>query len=124
MNINYEYPVMIFRKDNQFGTNYSVGLSKKKQDGDYENGYMPIRFKKGVELDNQAKIFMKKAFLTFYIGGNPKRTIPYIMCTEYEEAKFNRVEEKTEQKTSKEASNDPYEEFGKEISIDENDLPF
>ena len=40
--------VMIFAKEYQERTFYSMGLSKKKQDGTYENGYMNVGFRKGV----------------------------------------------------------------------------
>jgi hypothetical protein len=110
---------MIFRKDNEYGTSYSVGLSKKNKDGSYTNGYMPIQFKKDVELNNQDKIFIKNAFLTFYISKD-KKTVPYIMCLEYEEAKFDKP--KTDAEVLQEAVNTPDEEI--DFNITDEDLPF
>ena len=108
MNIQNEKAVKIFRKDNEFGTSYSASLTRKNQNGGFENGYMPIRFKKGIELADRTDIYLKDAFLTFYI--KDKRTIPYIMCMSYEIA-------------GKKEKN-PYEEFGTEIQINDSDLPF
>jgi len=123
MNIDYQYPVIIFRKDYDNGTRYSAGLSKKNKDGSYTRGYMPIQFKKDVELNNQDKIFIKNAFLTFYINKD-KKTVPYIMCLEYEEAKFDKIEEKpkTDAEIVQDAMNTPDEEI--DFNITDDDLPF
>ena len=114
MIVENNFPVMVFRKDNEYGTSYSIGLNKKNKDGSYTNGYIPIKFKKEVELENQTKIFIKNAFLTFYINKD-KKTVPYIMCLEYEEAKFDKVKEKLPDKE--------FEDFAIENDI-ENQLPF
>lgn len=57
---------MVFAKDYNGKTLYSVGLSKKKQDGTYENFYIGVSFKKGVELPNKTKITVKKGWLDPY----------------------------------------------------------
>lgn len=112
MNIETEKQVMVFRTDNEYGTFYNLGLSKKAKDGSYINGYMPCQFKKGVELENQTKIYIKKAWLTFYL--KDKVTNPYVFISEFE----------TLENTIKENHVDlnPYEEMGQEIQDD--DLPF
>lgn len=74
---------MVFAKEYNGRTFYSVGLSKKLQDGNYENGYMDVSFKKGVELPNKTKINVTKAWLTFYINKD-KRTVPQIFISEFE----------------------------------------
>ena len=66
MQIVENYPVTIFRNDTEKGVFYSVGLSKKDVNGNYVNGYKNVRFKKGVEVANKTKIYIKKAFLDFY----------------------------------------------------------
>ena len=48
MKIVEEKEVTIYRYDGQYGANYSVGLSKKNKEGQYENGYMSCKFKKDV----------------------------------------------------------------------------
>lgn len=46
--------------------NYSTSISNKKDDGTYENAYLQVNFKKGVEVGNGQTIDVKNAFLTFY----------------------------------------------------------
>ena len=58
MNIVTDRQYMIFRKDNEFGTFYKVGLSKKDMNGNYINGYKDVRFKKGVNLENKTIIYI------------------------------------------------------------------
>lgn len=53
---------MIFKNNNGF---YATTISKKKQDGSYDNAYINIAFKKGVDLQNMTKINIKSAWLTF-----------------------------------------------------------
>lgn len=121
MNISNQYAITIFRKDYEGRTFYQTGLSKKKQDGSYENGYIPVQFKKGVELDNQTKIYIKNAWLTFYKTKDNK-TVHYIFINE-----FNLVEEEIEEaKKTVEKTNDPFADFAKENEedLDQLDLPF
>ena len=119
MNIE-EKEVTIFRYDGQYGASYSIGLSKKKQDGTYENGYIPCKFKKDVELGNKTKIKIKNAWLTFNV--KDKKTYPYIFINSFEQ---ENVEVKQEVKEEK--KNDLFEEFSQEANLTELDnyqLPF
>ena len=119
MIIENNFPVMVFRKDYENGTRYSIGLNKKNKDGSYTRGYMPIQFKKDVELNNQDKIFIKNAFLTLYLSKEGK-TMPYIMCLEYEVSKFDRP--KTDGEILKKVAETPDEEI--DYDINEDMLPF
>lgn len=113
MNISNKYAVMIFKKTFNDKPTYSMGLSKKKQDGTYENGFIKCEFKKDVELEDKTKIYLTSAFLTFYKDKDNK-TIPYIKILE-----FNSVEEI---KQVKEEVKDPFKEFSYDLTDD--DLPF
>lgn len=73
---------MIFRKEFDGKVSYSIGLAEKKDDGTYEKGYMPVRFGKGIELKDRAKIKIKEAWLKFY--KIDKKTIPYIFINKFE----------------------------------------
>ncbi len=130
MNISNEYPVTIFKNVNDYGTFYKVGLSKKDVEGKYINGYKDIKFKKGVELEDKTKIYIKKAWLDFYI--KDKKTIDYIFCSEFE-----KIEETIEnarkpladmsdsevvQKVMNE--DDPFKSFADEVELSDLDLPF
>ena len=68
MSLTVTGTIMVFRKDFENGTAYSVNLGGKKQDGTFDNAYMPIRFKKGVELANMSKITITDAFFSSYNG--------------------------------------------------------
>lgn len=111
MNIECERDKTIFRFDNDGRTYYSIGLSKKNQDGTYTSGYMTCRFKKDVELNNQTKIKIKKAWLDFYLVD--KVTHPYIFISEFEIAN-------EETKVPQNIKTD----YQDTIVIDDKDLPF
>ena len=100
---------MVFRKDNEYGTFYTIGMSKKLEDGSYENGYMDVRFKKDVDLENMTKINIKEAWLTFYTKseGDDKVTKPYIFINRFELVEDSDIESNSD-----------------EIVINPDDLPF
>lgn len=126
MNITNDYPVTIFRNDTQYGTFYKVGISKKDINGNYINGYKDCRFKKDVQLEDKTKIYIKKAWLDFYV--KDKKTIDYIFISEFETlentiaaAKQETVTETIEQKSVIEQfKQDPFTS----IEIEDSDLPF
>lgn len=107
MNINSERPLMVFKREYNGRVYYSLGISKKEMNGTYTNGYMPCEFKKGVSVNDKTRIYLKNAFLTFYL--KDKQTVPYIKILEYET-----VEETIQN------SKDPFEEFGEQVDIDDN----
>lgn len=115
MNLVTEKPQMVFRKDFDGRALYSIGLSKKKQDGSYDKTYMPVQFKKSIVLDNQTLITIKNAWLTFY-KNKENKPVYYIFVSEFEEAKETQTQEKETQ--------DPFEEFANEIQDENLDLPF
>lgn len=82
MKLENKYPVMIFLKEYQGNTYYNLGLSKKDKDGKYINGYISCRFKKGVSVDDKKKIYIKDAWLDFYL--KEKVTVPYVFINEFE----------------------------------------
>ena len=72
---------IIFRRDFENRVSYSVGLTKKKEDGTFENGYIPVRFRKDTELKNQTKIKIEEAWIDFFKV--EKKTIPYIFINKF-----------------------------------------
>lgn len=75
---------MIFRNDKGF---YSTSLSKKKQDGTYDNAYINVYFKKGTDIPNKTKIDIKHGFLTFdkYQKNDEKQYVDWrIFILDYE----------------------------------------
>lgn len=73
---------MIFKKEFEDKVSYSMGLSRKKEDGTFENGYIPVRFRKGYELKDRTKIKIKDAWIDFFKV--EKKTIPYIFINNFE----------------------------------------
>lgn len=120
MNISNENAVMIFKREYEGNTFYSVGLSKKNQDGTYTNGYMPCQFKKGVSVENQTKMYIKKAWLSFYL--KDKETKPYIFISEYKT--LDEAMKQGKEAIVEEPKEDPYATFAQEVEIDDSMLPF
>lgn len=112
MNVISDKYEMIFRKDYQGRALYSLGISKKKQDGKYENGYISCQFPKNVDLPNKSMIKIKKAWLDFYNKENNGKitTVPYVFIYEFE------LEQKKEIV--------PYSAMGEQIVISDDDYPF
>lgn len=113
MNITNDRPVMVFKNKNK----YIVGVSKKKQNGEYENAYIKIEFNKDIELEDKTLIKIKNAWLSFYNWEyeNKKGTTFFIKCNEFEIIENNELENlhtKTENDTSM------------QIKITDEDLPF
>lgn len=115
MNIVYDKEIIIFRKDGQYGAMYSLGLSKKTQDDKTEYGYMPCKFRKGVDVADKTKIKIKNAWLSFNL--KDKKTVPYIFINSFEElGELPKVEEKPKE--------DPYKDFQEEHIEEIMELPF
>ena len=122
MNIESEKPKTIFKYKTKDGKEfYSLGLSKKKQDGSFENGFISCRFKKDVQLENKTKIQIKSAWLDFYV--KERITNPYIFINEFE------IVEQEEKAEPKEEVNEfstlhATTENQDTIQLDDSDLPF
>lgn len=127
MNIHTEKAYTIFRNAVENKVYFKIGLSKKLQDGTFENGYVPIQFKKDVDLPNKTRIYLRQAWWTFYNkkvsvnGAEHKETVPYIFCNEFitvsdriEETRpdFDAMEEKKKEK------------YNVADMISDEDLPF
>lgn len=76
--------VMVFVNEHNGRKFYKVGISKKMQDGNYQNGYVDVQFKKDIILENKTKINIKSAWLTFYMN-KENITVPYIFINEFEQ---------------------------------------
>lgn len=127
MNITSDKPYMIFVKEHNGKKYYKVGLSKKKQDGTYENGYVDIQFKQGIEFENKEQIYIKNAFLTFY-KSKDKATIPYIFVMDFEKLE-DTIKRSKETDIVTQDTKDDFEEFGREVKLNDieildSDLPF
>ena len=111
---------MVFRNEQDGKVKYTIGISKKDQDGNYTNASMPIQFNKDVEIADQTKITIKNAWLSFYKWEyqDKKGTTFFIKCTDFEKE----MDERDLHTTTK---SDPFKDFGDSIEIDPSeDLPF
>ena len=102
---------VVFRNDYQGKAYYKIKLVKKDEQGNWLNGYINCRFKKDVVLQDKTHIEIKDAWLDFYV--KDKITYPYIFINDFENVSIEKKEEK-----------DPFEEFGNQIAIEDEDLPF
>lgn len=108
---------------------YSIKLSKKNQDGKYDNGFIPVRFKKDIEVTDREKIVIKNAWLDFYT--KDKKTFPYIFINEFERPEAPKIT-KIEEHNGNSTKQNPYAEFGNSITTEvqqqfeytDDDLPF
>ena len=116
---------MIFKNEKDGKVSYSIGLSKKKEDGTYENGYMMCQFRNGVEVEDKTDIYIKEAWLTFY--KKDKITVTYIFINKFETLEQTIDNFKSEVKEKQD--NSVWEDFGEQVkmedvSITDEDLPF
>lgn len=112
MKIIQEYPVKVFDREYEGRKYYKIGLSKKNEDGTYKNGYIDCHFRKDVEVDTSKKIYLQDCWLDFYV--KDKKTYPHIFVN-----KFDYVAD-----VVKEEVKDPFVEFGEEVELTDEDLPF
>lgn len=104
----------IYRKEFEGKPTYSIALSKKKEDGTYENGYMKVVFRNGVSIPNKSKIMIKSAWLSFNTFNN--RTFPYIFIDNFD--LLSKPNEFENMRTTIES------DIGQQIKITDDDLPF
>lgn len=76
-------PIMIFRNEKEERVFYSTTISHKNQDNEYENAFIPVEFRKGVDLENKQLINIKTAWLDFYTTYDG-RNVPTIFISEFE----------------------------------------
>lgn len=129
MNITTEQSYTVFRNDYNQYTFYKLGISKRDATGKWINGYIRCKFKKDIVLENKTRIYLKKAWLSFDL--KEKETIPFVFVSEFETVNEAIDNSKTSannlQTTAEEmqrTAEDPFKDFGEEIVINPEDLPF
>lgn len=78
-----DLPTMIFRNVFDSGISYSATVSHKNIDGEYENAFINVRFKKNVDVENKQQIIIKDAWLDFYQNKDGK-TVYYIFINDFD----------------------------------------
>lgn len=61
---------------------YSLGVNSKTQNGDWVNGYIACRFKKGVNVPNKTKIKINKSF--FVASKSGEKSYTHLMITDFD----------------------------------------
>ena len=120
MNIDCEKPKVVYKHTTDDGKEfYSLGLSKKKQDGTWETGFISCRFKKDIKLEHKTKILIKGGWLDFYV--KDKTTTPFIFINEFEivDKQENKQEVQVPQNTKT-----TYDTLDSEVKLEDKDLPF
>lgn len=126
MNIESKQTYTVFRNDYNQYTFYKLGISKKDTTGKWINGYIRCKFKKDVVVENKTRIYIKKAWLSFDL--KEKETMPFIFISEFETIDETiENSKKSAEKSAEEpqrTAEDPFKDFGEEIVINPEDLPF
>lgn len=78
--------VMVFANEKE-GANgkitlYSIGVSSKDINGGWVNGFINVRFKKGVEVANKSKIKINNAF--YVVNKSGDKAYVSLMITDFE----------------------------------------
>ncbi len=126
MNIQDDKQFTIYEKEINGVKYYRLQMSKKMQDGSYQNGYIDVKFAKCEPPKNRDRIYLKKAWISFYLSKD-KHTIPYVVCTEYETTEQVIRDSKKDivkQEVKEDNPDDLFKEFGEEHKDDEFELPF
>ena len=122
MNITSEQAYTVFRNDYNQYTFYKLGISKRDATGKWINGYIRCKFKKNVVVENKTRIYLKKAWLSFDL--KEKETIPFVFVSEFETVNEVIDNSKTTANNLQTTADDPFKDFGEEIVINPEDLPF
>ena len=125
MNIQDDKQYTIYEKEINGVKFYRLQMSKKMQDGSYQNGYIDVKFAKCEPPKNRDRIYLKRAWISFYLSKD-KRTIPYVVCMEYETAEQVIRDSKKDivKQEVKNDSGDLFKEFGEENNDEIYELPF
>lgn len=125
MNIQDDKQYTIYEKEINGVKYYRLQISKKMQDGSYQNGYIDVKFAKCEPPKNRDRIYLKRAWISFYLSKD-KHTIPYVVCMEYETAEQVIRDSKKDivKQEVKNDSGDLFKEFGEEHNDELYELPF
>ena len=121
--IDRKFRVFRYEKDGRVA--YTIGASKKNNEGKYDNAYKPVRFRKDVNLANKTEITIKEGWEDFTNYETPegkKKTHWFFFINKFELASdFDAIKQvqdnmiQPREKTYMEKEMENYEE---------NDYPF
>ena len=87
MRVNVTGRARIFAKEQNGFTKYATSFGKKNQEGGYDNGWLFVRFRKGVTVKDRTDIDIKEAWATFdqYEKDGKTVTVWGIFVNDFEE---------------------------------------
>ena len=112
--------IRVFKNTYNDRNYYRVQVKQKNYDNTEDIFYVPLQFKKGVELENQTDIIIKEAYEN--MRKNPKdeyNQITYLVITDFE---IVEREEQVQAQAYRDFQNNLYENEQQEINMD--DIPF
>lgn len=111
--------VRIFKNTYNDQNYYRIQVKQKNYDNTEDIFYVPVQFKKGIELDNQTDIIIKCAYENMRKNKKDEfNPIYYLVITEFEKVEN---EEQAQAQAYKDFQNNLYEN---EQEIDESQIPF
>ena len=90
LNLNKEgkpQKLIIFKTEKEGKNYYSTSISHKNFDGEYEYTSIPVKFRKNVDVEDKQFIFIKEAWLDFYIHNDKEQL--FIFISDFDKVKEN-----------------------------------
>ena len=126
MNIECDKEKTIFRNEHNDKVFYSISMSKKDKEGNWQTGYVSkkdkegnwqtgyvmCRFPKEADIPNKTKIKIHNAWLDFYLKED--KTMPYVFINKYEIIEDVEIPQNTKSNYAEDS----------DIQLDDNSLPF
>ena len=112
MNIECDKEKTIFRNEHNDKVFYSISMSKKDKEGNWQTGYVMCRFPKEADIPNKTKIKIHEGWLDFYLKED--KTIPYVFINKYEIIEDVEIPQNTKSNYAEDS----------DIQLDDNSLPF
>lgn len=72
MQVITKYPITIYRKEFGDKVVYSTRVIKKDKEGNYLGAFIPVKFKKDINVEDRSKIKILNGWLDFYIDKSNK----------------------------------------------------
>lgn len=75
MNIKPGKLCTVYREEYEGKIFYKIRIQKTLLNGKCDNGYLPAKFKKGIDIPNKTRIYLKESWLTFYKRQSLKNSV-------------------------------------------------
>lgn len=117
----------VYRKDFNEKPSYSIGIFKRDDNEQFDSAFFPVKFKGMPDIKDKTKIKINNSFFSFYKYKDQndieKKTI-FLMIMDFEILEEEQSKEEKSNVVVQEQQADPFEEFGKEVELEDDGLPF